>query len=155
MQVNNPYKGGAMFKKQEVKNYEKVETILGKNFYVKGTVNASGSVRIEGSLEGELEVQGNLVIGELAVIEGIVKASNVHMSGKIIGDLHVDGQLKLTQTAQMLGNIEVDKFIIDEGANFQGNCIMTSKENPQKNIPTEKIEKNEKDKKLKLAEQDL
>jgi cytoskeletal protein CcmA (bactofilin family) len=120
-----------MFKKQEVQSYDKVETILGKNFHVKGNVKASGSVRIEGYLKGELEVQGNLVIGETAVIEGIVNASNVHMSGKVIGDLHVDGQLKLTSTAKMLGDIEVEKFIIDEGASFQGNCIMSSLENIQ------------------------
>lgn len=131
-----------MFKKQEVQNYDKVETILGKNFHVKGIVNASGSVRIEGYLEGELEVQGNLVIGESAVIEGKVNASNVHMSGKIIGDLHVDGQLKLTETAQMLGNIEVEKFIIDEGASFQGNCVMTSIVSSQKDINLEIVGKN-------------
>lgn len=131
-----------MFKKQEVQSYDKVETILGKTFHVKGNVKASGSVRIEGSLKGELEVQGNLVIAESAVIEGIVSATNVHMSGKVIGDLHVDGQLKLTSTAIMLGDIDVEKFIIDEGASFQGNCIMSSLENIKE------------DNNLEVAEQD-
>lgn len=131
-----------MFKKQASQNYDKVETILGKSFHVKGTVYAGGSVRIEGSLEGELEVKEDLVIGESAVLEGIVKAANVHMSGKIIGDLYADGQLKLTQTSQMLGNVEVDKIIIDEGATFQGNCVMKSIEHTQEKSPSKDKNKN-------------
>ncbi|HHT51462.1 MAG TPA: polymer-forming cytoskeletal protein [Eubacteriaceae bacterium] len=132
-----------MFKKQEVvEKYDKVEAILGKNFNVNGNVNASGSVRIEGYLKGELTVEGNLVIGETAVIEGLVKATNVHMSGKITGNLYVTGQLKLTSTAIMIGDIEVDKFIIDEGATFQGNCIMTSIVNNKENEALKLEEQN-------------
>ncbi|HCS72645.1 MAG TPA: cell shape determination protein CcmA [Clostridiales bacterium] len=116
-----------MFKKQEVQGYDKVETILGENFHIEGIVKASGSVRIQGRLKGEIEVDGNLVISESAVIEGSVRASNVHMSGKVIGDLYADGQLKLTSSAKMLGDIKVDRFITDEGACFEGNCTMTSR----------------------------
>lgn len=132
-----------MSKKQKViENYDKVEAILGKNFNVNGNVNASGSVRIEGYLKGELTVEGNLVIGETAVIEGLVKATNVHMSGKITGNLYVSNQLKLTSSAVILGDIEVDKFIIDEGASFQGNCIMTSLEDGKENQTLE-LDRNE------------
>ena len=115
-----------MFKKQDAKiaNYDSVETLLGKDFMVDGNINSKSSIRIDGTVKSEIHVQGDLVIGETAVIEGKARANNVHMSGKLTGDLWVDDQLKLTATAKLIGDIEVKKVIIDEGAIFQGNCTM-------------------------------
>lgn len=115
-----------MFKKQEAKasNFESVETLLGKDFMVDGNITSKNSIRIDGTVKGEIHVEGDLVMGETAVIEGIVKANNVHMSGKLTGNLYIDGQLKLTSSAILIGDIEINKFIMDEGAFFKGNCLM-------------------------------
>ena len=70
-----------MFKKQDAKiaNYDSVETLLGKDFMVDGNINSKSSIRIDGTVKGEIHVQGDWY-RETAVIEGKVRANNVHMS---------------------------------------------------------------------------
>jgi hypothetical protein len=49
-------------------------TLLGRGVDFKGVVNFEGTVRVDGRVEGEIHTTGTLIVGEHAVIEGIVSA---------------------------------------------------------------------------------
>ena len=51
-------------------------TFLGKGVEFKGVVNFDGTVRIDGKLEGEIHTSGTLIVGEFAVIKGIISAGH-------------------------------------------------------------------------------
>ncbi|MBA1335054.1 MAG: hypothetical protein HPY66_0676 [Firmicutes bacterium] len=107
--------------------YDKVDTLIGKSSNFKGNMNASGTVRIEGVFEGELNIEGDIVVGETGKIIGNVNATNAHVSGKVEGNLKVKGQVHLTSSSSVDGDVEVGNFVVDEGAVFTGRCIMGNK----------------------------
>lgn len=65
----------------------RAETVIGANTRFVGTLNAEGNVRIDGAVEGDIEVVGNLIIGETGRVIATIKARNVHVSGAVKGRL--------------------------------------------------------------------
>lgn len=108
--------------KSEILNTEKVDTLIGPNSSIDGTIRAAGTLRINGNVTGEIIVAGNVIIGDLSTIQGNIKAENVYIAGTVNGNITATGQLQMTSTAKVVGDVDVKTIIIDEGALFDGRC---------------------------------
>lgn len=83
------------------------------------------NLRISGMFEGELDIRGNLAIGEKADVKAkIIKGENITIAGKVRGDIVSSRRLELFATAKVIGNIKVPLLIISEGAMLKGRCEM-------------------------------
>ena len=69
-------------------------TLLAKDVDFKGVVNFDGTVRVDGRVEGEIHTTGTLIVGENAIIKGIVSAGVLMNSGKINGTITANGRGK-------------------------------------------------------------
>ena len=69
-------------------------TFLGRGVEFKGVVTFDGTVRVDGRLDGEIHTTGLLIVGEFAVIKGIISAGVLMTSGKINGTVTADGRMK-------------------------------------------------------------
>lgn len=114
------------------------DSIIGKNTVLKGDIECGGSVRIEGTVTGDVMVEGDLYLGKEAYVKGKIEAVNVHMSGMLEGNLRATGILRIMSSAKLLGDVEVKSFVADEGAVFQGNCKMLDLEEEKPKIKTGK-----------------
>lgn len=112
-------------------NYEKVDTLIGKDTYFQGQINATGTVRIDGEYKGEIKAKGDLVIGETGRVEATVEARNVLVAGYLRGNIIAQGKVDLAPTAKLYGDMKVKNLLIEEGAIFKGNCLM-EREDPDK-----------------------
>ena len=56
---------------------DRFETIVGSNVNIKGNLSDNNSIEIHGSIEGEVSSEGDIIVGESAVINGPVKAKNM------------------------------------------------------------------------------
>src|SRR5215213_3818283 len=65
----------------------KPETVIGTNTSIVGSLKSDGNIRIDGSVEGDIEILGNLIIGETGRVIATLKAQNVHVSGAVKGDI--------------------------------------------------------------------
>ncbi len=101
-----------------------ITTIIGKGAVCNGDFNAEGSVRIDGTINGDVTITGTLILGVTGVINGDVHADSVVVGGEILGDVTVADKTELTSTAKLIGNISTVVIVIDEKAIFQGNCNM-------------------------------
>ncbi|RKD31452.1 bactofilin family protein [Thermohalobacter berrensis] len=117
-----------MFSKKD-KNLEKIDTIIGKNTKLEGKMETTGTIRLDGELIGDLNIKGNLIVGENGKIDGNIIANNVLISGIVNGNITCNEQLRLTNTAKLYGDIIVKSFIVDENAVFEGTCKMQSSSN--------------------------
>lgn len=99
-------------------------TIIGADTTIKGDISSEGSLRIDGKVTGKIEVQGDLFIGSSAVINGNITASNVELSGTVVGNIHTENLLRILSTGKLYGDMQVNAFVADEGAYFQGKCSM-------------------------------
>ncbi|MGI6093406.1 MAG: polymer-forming cytoskeletal protein [Veillonellaceae bacterium] len=123
-----------MFGKKKPVLSEEVETVVGQETTVKGSISAKGSVRVDGTLEGELETKATAVIGQNGKAMAQITAANATIAGFVKGNVSVSGRLELLPTAKLYGDIKVGALIIGEGAVFKGACQMLNniEESPQK-----------------------
>ena len=91
---------------------------------IKGDVQASRDIRIDGYLNGKIDVNGKVVVGNTGKIEGDVKCKTIDVSGRVEGNVVASEMINLKSTAIILGNITTDKISVEPGAKFTGTCKM-------------------------------
>ena len=91
---------------------------------IKGNVVANGDFRLDGTLDGNIQLNGKLVIGESGVIKGNAVCQNANIIGTIVGNISVKELLSLHSTANVKGDILINKLSIEPGAVFSGTCRM-------------------------------
>lgn len=106
-------------------NSEDVSAFVGKGVVFKGTISYNGTVRIDGSLDGEIHTDGVLLVGEEAVITAKVTAGTIVCKGKITGDIKVRDKMKLRAPAVINGGITTPVLSIEEGVLINGTLEMT------------------------------
>lgn len=106
---------------------------------IKGNVQASGDFRLDGTLEGDITLNGKLVVGERGMVTGNVVCQNANIIGIVNGNITVKELLALYATAKVKGDIMINKLSIEPGATFSGTCRMLDEvrrgEAPKSNEP--------------------
>lgn len=101
-----------------------VINIIGNGTTIKGDINASGDMRIDGTLIGSINSKGKVVIGVTGTVEGEIVCQNADFSGNIKAKVNVAELLAMKASANLVGDITTDKLSIEPGAKFSGTCKM-------------------------------
>ncbi len=104
----------------------------------KGEIYSQYDLRVDGTFEGKLHSKGRVVVGENAVVSGEIVCDNVDLWGKFSGELFVKDTLVLKSGCSVGGSINVRRFMVELGSEFNGTCKMISEEDYDKVV--EKIE---------------
>ena len=110
------------------KSEKQITTIIGKDAVCHGALNAPGSVRIDGMVDGDVIITGALVVGNTGKINGNVDALSAVIGGEVIGNIVAPERAELTPDAKVIGDIKTKVIVIDEKAVFQGKCDMNHEE---------------------------
>ena len=118
-------------------------SFFGAQLSVKGKVSGGGNLIVMGKLEGEFDLQGELVVAPTALINGEVRAVNVTVSGGFSGALLVREKIHLEKSAVVSGRLLAPKLSIAAGAVFNGEVEMKkpSESQPAANSPGSKEKK--------------
>ncbi len=92
-----------------------------------GKLKTPGSIRVDGKIVGEIVATNNLAIGQTGDIDGNISARNVTIGGRIRGLIIAQEKLVFEAKAVVSGDIRAAKLVIDEGAIFDGKCVMSEK----------------------------
>lgn len=122
------------------KKINKKETIISGNCVIESGLKTTGSLKIYGKINGSIDVDGDVIIGETGVVLGKVDAKNLILEGMVEGDVHCKNTLKLTSSAKLSGDAYVKHFSSEEGCLFTGKCIMEEMEKLKEK--SDKIDKN-------------
>jgi len=96
---------------------------------ITGDVKSTGDIRIDGSLTGNLNTKGKIVIGPSGKVNGEVVCKNSEVSGTVEGRIIVSQLLILKASSKIFGDIATSKLSIEPGAVFSGNCKMSENDN--------------------------
>jgi cytoskeletal protein CcmA (bactofilin family) len=109
-------------------NEQETNTInlIGVGTDIKGDIESTGDIRIDGSLKGNIRTKGKVVIGNTGLIKGEILCKNSDVEGKIEGKINVQELLSLKATSAILGDISARRLAIEPGAKFTGNCNMSN-----------------------------
>ncbi len=125
-----------MFARDEERNVNAVNTIIGEGTSLKGDVKVEGSVRVDGDFEGTIEATDTLVIGEAGKVDGNANVSSAVIGGRMYGNVFASGKIELQRGSQLLGDIKTRGLVIEDGVVFQGNCQMGDATDAPVRIPS-------------------
>ena len=113
--------------KKDVQRAEDLATstnIIGKGTSIQGDIDAEGSIRLEGTVTGNITTRAKLVLAADALLKGNIEAENVEIAGTVEGKIHATTVLILKSQAVIKGNIHIHQLIVEGGAQFNGKCYM-------------------------------
>lgn len=98
--------------------------LLGAGTTITGDILAEGDIRIDGTLKGNLNAKGRVVIGTTGLIDGEIKCQTAEIAGTLQGKINVQNLLSLKGSSKLNGDIVTGKLSIEPGAAFSGSCQM-------------------------------
>lgn len=124
--------------------------MISEGTHVKGSLNTKSDIRIAGTLEGEANAKGKVIISSSGKVEGDVQAVDADIAGTIEGEVRTTNKLVLRQSAVINGDIHTKTMLVEEGAQINGSCHMSDgpKEKFDKNGTPESKEKEKQDQKV-------
>ncbi|MFN0118659.1 MAG: polymer-forming cytoskeletal protein [Elusimicrobiota bacterium] len=100
---------------------ENIETIIGPETQIEGSLQTGESLRIDGKVNGDITAEA-IVIGDHGAVIGNISANRITIAGKVKGNVTATTTLELLGKSQLLGDIKTAKLIIIDGAQFEGQC---------------------------------
>jgi cytoskeletal protein CcmA (bactofilin family) len=98
---------------------------IGKSVVIKGELNGSEDLTIEGQVEGKIELRQNvLTIGANARIKAQVFAKSVIILGEVTGNVSASEKVDIRDNGSVDGDIAAPRVAIAEGAHFRGSIDM-------------------------------
>lgn len=101
------------------KNKEKLESFIGLNSNFKGDINTGGTLRIDGSMDGNVNADW-VILSEKAHFKGDITAKGIIIGGRIEGNLRAEEIVEIKSKGQVFGDIFANKLSILEGGTFNG-----------------------------------
>ena len=100
--------------------------ILSSDVEIKGSIKFQKELLIDGKVEGEINSDGVLTIGENADIRGEIKTKSITVYGKVQGNITVAERCELKSRCTLQGDLKAARLVIEEGATFVGKSEVTS-----------------------------
>lgn len=113
-----------MFAEKKPITVEPDRNVMGKATEIKGDIVSNGDFRIDGKVEGNITTSGKLILGREGNITGTVNCANADFEGKFSGKLYCTGTLSLKSSAEIEGEVYLEKLSIEPGAVFNAVCSM-------------------------------
>ncbi len=101
---------------------------IGKSVVIKGELNGSEDLTIEGHVEGKIELKDHvLTIGPNGKIKAQVFAKSVIVLGEVHGNVTASEKVDIRDNGSVDGDIVSPRVAIAEGAHFRGSVDMQRK----------------------------
>lgn len=111
--------------------FGKIETLISQDTKIDGIIEASGTIRIDGTVKGGISKAEGVIIGETGIIEGDIVSIGVSVAGKVKGNIHSESTLELLPGSTLQGDIRTSQLSISEGSHFDGVCTMIEEDQSQ------------------------
>lgn len=103
-----------------------VESLIGEQTSFEGTLRTEGSVRLLGSVQGEIESKNTIIVEEKARVTARLTAAQVMVAGQVDGQIFCEGRVEIRPSGRVTGEINAGALIVQEGAYFDGNSKMAT-----------------------------
>jgi cytoskeletal protein CcmA (bactofilin family) len=101
---------------------------LDKGSSFRGELEFEDTMRVDGRFNGSITSKNELIVGESATIEADIHVGRIAISGTVMGKIKADERVEIHRSGRVFSDIETPALIVEEGAIFQGNCVMTERQ---------------------------
>lgn len=101
-----------------------VTSVLASDCTIHGDIRCREGIRIDGTVEGEVEAENAIIIGPSGKVNASLHAKQIIIGGEVHGDVTAEERLEIQSTGSLIGDVCAPKLSISEGVIFQGRCLM-------------------------------
>lgn len=91
---------------------------------LEGTLQISGTFRVDGQVKGNIISEQTLILGEGAKVEGQIQGNHVVVSGRFDGVIFAKGRVEVQAKGVVTGEVHTPCMVIEPGGIFDGRCHM-------------------------------
>lgn len=99
----------------EPRGKEPQATVLAKDDVLAGRLQVRSGGQVLGNFSGQIECDGDLMIGPEAHVEADIHSQRVTISGFVRGNVVAAVRLKITTTGRLEGDARVGALVVQEG----------------------------------------
>jgi cytoskeletal protein CcmA (bactofilin family) len=103
-----------------------MNTIIGRETTITGTIDVKGALRIDGAVNGKIICSDCVTVGTTGKVEAQIEAETTIVAGNMIGNVVTTEKIELQANCKMEGDLRTKSLVIEEGAVFCGACNMGS-----------------------------
>ena len=89
-----------------------------------GSLRCQQMLRIDGRLEGHVECEKSVLVGEGARVQASITADEIQVAGCVEGDMTARRKITLMRTAVVTGDLATPGIVVEEGARLQGRIVI-------------------------------
>jgi cytoskeletal protein CcmA (bactofilin family) len=95
-------------------------TVLGRDDALSGRLQLKAGGQLLGNFSGQVECEGDLLIGPEAHVEADIHTSKITIAGFVRGNIVAVSRLKITSTGRLEGDAKVGALVVQEGGVHKG-----------------------------------
>lgn len=99
-------------------------TVIAKDLAVMGKLSGEGVVQIEGTVEGEVNLKGYVIVTPTGRVKGPIEADVIRVAGQVEGNLISHDHVQLERTGTINGDVTTVSFVIENGGRLNGRTTM-------------------------------
>lgn len=93
---------------------------IGHGTSVRGDLRGEGGFRIDGTVDGSVEAQGPVTVGENGSVSGLVRGTHITIEGTVNGDVFATGHLEVGPHGRLVGDATAKSVRVADGGVFRG-----------------------------------
>ena len=103
-------------------------SLIAQHTRLVGDIETEGALLVNGLVQGNGRIGGEISISSDAQWEGDVHANSAVIAGTVIGNIAVDDKLEIGASARLRGRVSAKRIAIALGAQVEGEMVCTSAE---------------------------
>lgn len=118
-------------------NFQNMNSMVGQDAVFQGDIKLAEGIIVYGTVYGNIQTSGAVRVSRTGRVHGDISGSDIHIGGNVEGNVVVENRAVLGEASLLNGNLTYKSLIIEEGAQFQGQCIILGEESASDDIQDE------------------
>ncbi|MGR5092078.1 bactofilin family protein [Vibrio maritimus] len=110
---------GIFSKNSGTKSRSAASTLIAKGCVISGKLKLENDIQVDGVVDGQLHIEGVLVVAESGRVKGEVFAKQLVVNGILEGDCHAE-QIQILANGRVKGKVWSNNLSIEPGGKFFG-----------------------------------
>lgn len=103
-------------------SHASADTVLGDGTRFVGKAEVEGTLRIEGTVDGEIHTSDTLVVGKTGNLKATVDTTRAVLNGTFKGKIEAKDRVEMQSGSHVEADVEASNMLTEEGVHFRGNC---------------------------------
>lgn len=109
----------------------RTSTVITEGVTLTGRLCGEGSLQVEGTVEGEIELKGSVAVSVTGLVKGPIAADVVRVAGTVEGNISARDHLRLEKTGQIRGDVSTASLVVEDGGRLNGRSTMLEPGQPE------------------------